>query len=173
MDLRQEFELLKQEEDHTHPSAEDQSLQKQDFSQRKLSKEGTVFYFLRYPVDSRMSMATDGQFIYVHQPGIGLLKMSTGSSEHMMGQIFVNNAKYRNEEKVQLMYLNGKLYCRSEQMKPKPFVIVNVATLEEEKEEIEMEKVDKNLEWKENEDSGRSLTYTPIITDGNYVYVIA
>ena len=31
----------------------------------------------------------------------------------------------------------------------------------------------KNLEWKENADTGRSLTFTPLITDGNYIYAIA
>lgn len=50
---------------------------------------------------------------------------------------------------------------------------INPDTLEEEKDEFELEKEDQNLEWKENEDTGRSLTYTPLITDGHYIYVIA
>lgn len=72
-----------------------------------------------------------------------------------------------------LLYLNGKLYCRADSIKPKPFVLLNPQTLEEQKEEFELEKEDQNLEWKENEDTGRSLTYTPLITDGHYIYVIA
>lgn len=72
-----------------------------------------------------------------------------------------------------LLYLNGKLYSRAESQKPKPFVSINPATLEEEKEEFELEKEDKNLEWKENEETGRSLTFTPLITDGEYIYVVA
>jgi hypothetical protein len=52
-------------------------------------------------------------------------------------------------------------------------VVINTVTLEEEKEEVELDKEDKNLEWKENEDSGRSLTATPLITDGNLIYVVA
>ncbi len=51
---------------------------------------------------------------------------------------------------------------------------LNASTLEEDsKEEFELEKQDKNLEWKENEDNGRSLTYTPLISDGQYIYVIS
>ena len=72
-----------------------------------------------------------------------------------------------------LLHLNNKLYCRAEGLKPKPFVVVNSITLEEEKEEFELDKEDKNLEWKENEDSGRSLTATPLFTDGIYIYVVA
>ena len=69
--------------------------------------------------------------------------------------------------------MNNKLYCRSESLKPKPFVTINPVTLEEEKEEFELEKDDQNLEWKENEETGRSLTATPLISDGTYIYVIA
>ena len=45
--------------------------------------------------------------------------------------------------------------------------------MEEIKEDHEIEKEEKNLEWKTNEETGRSLTYTPIISDGTYIYVIA
>jgi len=69
--------------------------------------------------------------------------------------------------------LNGKLYCRAESIKPKPFVVINTLTLEEEKDEFELEKVDQNLEWKESEETGRSLTYTPLISDGRYIYAVA
>jgi hypothetical protein len=72
-----------------------------------------------------------------------------------------------------LVYLNGKLYCRAESTKPKPFVVINPQTLEEEKDEFELDKVDQNLEWKTCEDTGRSLTYTPLLTDGEFLYVIS
>lgn len=72
-----------------------------------------------------------------------------------------------------MVYLNGKLYCRAESLKPKPFVVINTQTLEEEKDEFELDKVDQNLEWKLSEETGRSLTYTPLLTDGEYLYVIA
>jgi hypothetical protein len=71
------------------------------------------------------------------------------------------------------LFLNNKLYCRLESAKPRPFVVLNPITLEETKEEVELDKEDQNLEWKENEDTGRSLTYSPLISDGNYIYVIA
>ena len=72
-----------------------------------------------------------------------------------------------------MLYLNDKLYCRADSIKPKPFVVVNKDTLEEEKDEFELDKEDRNLEWKENEETGRSLTFTPLISDGRYLYVIA
>ena len=71
-----------------------------------------------------------------------------------------------------LVHLNGKLYCRAESMKPRPFAILDPQTLEEVKEELELDKEDQNLEWKENEDTGRHLTHTPLITDGQYIYVV-
>jgi hypothetical protein len=59
-------------------------------------------------------------------------------------------------------------------MKPKPFIRLNLSTLDEDtKEEFELEKEDKNLEWKENEETGRSLTFTPLFSDGHYIYVIS
>lgn len=72
-----------------------------------------------------------------------------------------------------MVFVKGKLYCRSESDKPKPFIAINTQTLEEEKDEFELEKEDKNLEWKTNEESGRSLTNTPLMTDGEYIYVIS
>jgi hypothetical protein len=72
-----------------------------------------------------------------------------------------------------LLSLNNKLYCRSESIKPVPFVIINPLTLEEEKAEFELEKEDSNLEWKENKETGRFLTATPLISDGKYIYVIS
>jgi len=72
-----------------------------------------------------------------------------------------------------MLYHNGKLYLRADSIKPKPFVVINTVTLEEEKDEFELEKEDKNLEWKENEETGRNLTFSPLISDGHYIYVIA
>jgi hypothetical protein len=99
--------------------------------------------------------------------------MGTGAAGQMIGQVYQHKADYRSAEQVSLLYFNNKLYLRSESLKPKPFVIVNPITLEEEKEEFELEKEDQNLEWKENEETGRSLTATPLLSDGTYIYVIA
>ncbi len=60
----------------------------------------------------------------------------------MIGQIYQHNNSYRSGEKVSLLSLNNKLYCRAEGIKPKPFVVINPVTLEEEKDEFELEKED-------------------------------
>lgn len=99
--------------------------------------------------------------------------MGTGTQGSMIGQVFQQNSTYRSGERVTLLCLNKKIYCRSENLKPQPFVVINPETLEEEKEEFELEKEDSNLEWKENSDTGRSLTFTPLLTDGNYIYAIS
>lgn len=73
-----------------------------------------------------------------------------------------------------MLYLNGKLYCRAESLKPKPFVRLDPLTLQEdEKEEFELDMEDRNLEWKANEETGRSLTHTPLFSDGTYLYVVS
>jgi len=92
----------------------------------------------------------------------------------MIGQVYQHKNDYRSGEHTAILHLNGKLYVRAESLKPKPFVVVNPNTLEEEsKEEFALEQEDKNLEWKENEETGRSLLYTPIFTDGTFIYVVS
>ena len=101
------------------------------------------------------------------------MSSGAGAAGSMIGQVFQHRSEYLSGEQVTLLHLNGKLYLRAESLKPKPFVLVNPTTLQEEKEEVELEKEDHNLEWRVNEETGRSLTYTPLISDGQYIYVVA
>ena len=41
------------------------------------------------------------------------------------------------------------------------------------KDEVELEFAEKNLEYKENDNTGRSLLNTPLFTDDNLIYVIS
>lgn len=60
----------------------------------------------------------------------------------MIGQVYQHKNEYKSGEQVSLLYLNGKLYLRADSIKPKPFVSINPNTLEEEKDEFELEKED-------------------------------
>jgi hypothetical protein len=77
------------------------------------------------------------------------------------------------------MLLDGKLYFRHVDIKPAPFVLIDRDTLEEVKldEELKFEPKEgqkESLQWAdEHEETKRSLAYTPLVTDGTYVYVIA
>lgn len=57
----------------------------------------------------------------------------------MIGQVYQHKPEYRSGEQLAMVHLNGKLYVRAESLKPKPFVRLDPATLEEdEKEEFEL-----------------------------------
>ena len=89
VDLRQELELLGGEGDLNQNS---EGLQKKDFSERKTTRQGTIFYLkagtYQQEIKKTAAFAQDGQFIYMHQEGLGLLKMGTGAAGQMIGQIF-------------------------------------------------------------------------------------
>lgn len=81
VDLRSELEILKDEGDSAAVSGD--SYTKKSLADRKTSKSGTIFYLKaganQQEIKQRAAMTTDGQYIYLHQEGLGLLKMSTGS----------------------------------------------------------------------------------------------
>ena len=160
------------------PNEDSKKIQK--FGDIKIIKNGIVFflkagkYKQEFKSSSGFTCDGEGSYIYLHQEGLGLVKMGTGAPGQMIGQVFQHKSDYRSGERVQLLKLNNHLYVRSASIKPKPFVRLNLQTLEEDaKEEFELEKEDKNLEWKENEETGRSLTYTPLFSDGLFIYVIS
>jgi hypothetical protein len=182
VDLRQELDLLIKEGACEVEGPEDpaQSKKHVKFGEKKTTKSGLIFYLKagqhQQEIKQRASFAIDGeaQTVYMHQEGLGLLKMGSGSGGQMIGQVQSHKKDYRSGEQVYLMHLNGKLYVRAESLKPKPFARLDSATLEEdEKEELELDKEDRNLEWKANEETGRSLTYTPLFSDGTNIYVIS
>lgn len=77
------------------------------------------------------------------------------------------------------MLFQGKLYIRYKELAPAPFVMVDKDTLEVIKMDPEQtfepkEGDNHSIQWKDkDEKTGRELTYTPLINDGQYLYVIA
>jgi len=124
------------------------------------------------------SWVLDGGYFFALVEGRGLVKLATGSHGGMPGRIMARNSEL-DKAKGSLMLLDGKLYFRHEGIKPAPFVLVDRDTLEEVKMDPELKFEPKegqiqSLQWaEENEETKRSLTYTPLVTDGTYVYVIA
>lgn len=82
VDLRQEFDLIKEEEGS---SSGDASQQKKNYSERKVTKSGTMFYLKKNPLNDKVSFACDSQNLFVHQEGLGLIKMGLGAGGQMMG----------------------------------------------------------------------------------------
>jgi hypothetical protein len=137
-------------------------------------KSGDCFYLKHkkgeHTLTNLSALASDGENMFLHHNGLGLLKISEGRSNP--GAVKNHNADLRSGEDVNMVFLNGKILLRSSEAKP--FVYIDPETLEEKKdEELELEKEGPNLQWEANEDTGRSLTFTPLITDGQYLYVIA
>ena len=88
----------------------------------------------------------------------------------MLGKLY-QQAKTPRDSSTSMVYLNGKLLLRSEHFKP--FAVFNPQTLEEEKFETAFNKDELTLEWKEDAETGRHLTSTPMFTDGTYLYVVS
>lgn len=69
VDLRPELELLKEENSLDNQEGSD-SIQKKDFSERKVTRTGTIFYLksgtYQQEIKQRASFASDGQYIYMH-----------------------------------------------------------------------------------------------------------
>ena len=124
------------------------------------------------------SWVLDGEYFFALVEDRGLVKLSTGSHGGMPGRIMARNSEL-SSDRGSLMLLDGKLYFRHPGIKPAPFVLIDRDTLEEVKldEELKFEPKEgqiQSLQWaEEHEETKRSLAYTPLVTDGTYVYVIA
>lgn len=122
----------------------------------------------------------DHDYIYLLKEGFGfgLYKLSKGQEGKMPSQIVEHNEKLCKEES-SMVLLNDKLYIRYKDLAPQPFVVVDKHTLKVEEMDPNLNFDPKegdihSLQWKgRDEENGRSLTYTPMITDGQYLYVIS
>ena len=112
------------------------------------------------------TMTTEGDYLYVHDHR-GLLKVGTGYGPIRLGEASVYKRDYRTAEKGWLVYLQGKLYYRSPEIKPASLLVLNKDTLEEEYSIIDFDMENSPLGV---EDSNNR---TPVITDGRYLYKIA
>jgi hypothetical protein len=83
-------------------------------------------------VDKRdfCAMAADGKYLYIHGKH-GLAKIGTGFHGTIEGHLYAINKEYRGKEKGWLCCVKDKLYYRSTEITPKPFLVINPDTLEE------------------------------------------
>jgi hypothetical protein len=57
----------------------------------------------------------------------------------MMGKVYIHK-NYRTQEKCKLVYMNGKLFCRSSQATNKALVVIDPVTLDEIAEPVILDK---------------------------------
>ncbi len=103
----------------------------------------------------------------------GLMKIGTGEGDQMMGKVYIHKDAYRRDERVKLLYLNGKLLLRSAKDHEQPFYVIDPFTLEETKEDFDLEKDQPTVEWREDKDNNRYMTDSPLFTDSNFIYVVS
>lgn len=105
---------------------------------------------------------------------LGLLKIGVGENgDQMLGKVYVHKS-YRLYEKCKLVWLNGKLLCRSQVATGKPLYVLDPVTLEETKEQVTVEKGQLiTMEWKDDKENNRFMGVSPLFTDSNYLYCIS
>ena len=146
----------------------------------KVKQNAVVFYLqnLITPADKPMSrnlgFTTDGEFFYLHIKKLGIFKIGVGENgDQMLGKVYVHKS-YRLQEKCKLVYINGKLLCRSQVATGKPLYVLDPVTLEETKEQVILEKGQiTTLEWKDDKENNRFMGVTPLFTDSNYLYALS
>ena len=91
----------------------------------------------------------------------------------MIGKVYAHKESYRKDEKVKLLYMNGVILVRSQKAKERPFYLLDPVTLEEKREFLEIEKDNINAEWREDKENNRYMTFTPLFTDSNFLYLLS
>jgi hypothetical protein len=112
------------------------------------------------------TMTMEGDYLYLHDHR-GLLKVGTGYGPVRLGEASVYKSDYRVTEKGWLVFLQGKLYYRSPEIKPASLLVLNKDTLEEEYSIIDSASDALSLGVED------SNSRTPIITDGRCLYKLA
>lgn len=124
-------------------------------------------------------MLYQDNYFYCVVSGMGLIKISDDVSGGVPGEIVQINDSVADLAMQSMIILDNKIYIRHNNQEKSCLSIFNMQTLEEVKRETE-EKIepkegsDKSILWKsEDEDTGRSLTYSPMATDGTFVYLLS
>lgn len=126
-------------------------------------------------VTNTTAMVCDQSYLYIHESSKGLFKVGTGNNS-TMGKVYAHKSDYRTSNPVCMAIKDGFLYIRDSDMKPTPFVKVDCGTLEEQEkpENFEFEKeTETTLEWMDDAEKERSLTYTPLFINDNELTVIS
>ncbi|ETO08573.1 Nsr1p, partial [Reticulomyxa filosa] len=114
-------------------------------------------------ISSGRGFTTDGRFLYVHCSR-GLIKIDTGHV-HARKWRFTLARSYRNNEQVQLVWIDGKLYARSPNMQPGVVEVIDTHTLHK------LEDVHLGVNFDTSVASRWRSKDLPIMTDGLYLYV--
>lgn len=90
-----------------------------------------LYYDKTVEFSSEMSHCTDGNYIYIHKPKIGLLKIGVGTNNNIAGRVYAENKKFMLESKGSLVYCYGSLFFRNELTTPNAFIKINTSDLSE------------------------------------------
>ena len=91
----------------------------------------------------------------------------------MLAKVYAHKS-YRLYEKCKLVFIHGKLLCRSQVATGKALYVIDPITLEETKEAVVLEKGQPiTLEWKDDKEGNRYMGVTPLFTDSNFLYALS
>ena len=148
------------------------------------------------------SLTTDGSYLYLFISKGILLKIGTGYNNTMLGKVYHQKENYRVGEKGTLAIVDDVLYYRSNTLDPNPLISINPFTLEEIKNNFEVDYREVNhifieekksefefphssyedlmelIERKKNLGSSdksniRPSAASPMLTEGRYIYIVS